>query len=57
MELVEKALAKETNDKIRVKFSNLVLAKEGLNSDDKEQATSNRSKLLENLEIMTLKVS
>ena len=34
VELVEKALAVETNDEIRGVF-NLVLAKEGLNSDDK----------------------
>ena len=34
--LVEKALAKETNDEIRGVF-NLVLAKEGLNSEDKQK--------------------
>ena len=44
VELVEKALAKETNDKIRGVF-NLVLAKEGLNSDDK-------NKRLESLKII-----
>ena len=36
VELVEKALAKETNDEIREVF-NLVLAKEELNSDDKQK--------------------
>ena len=36
VELVEKALAKETNDEIREVFF-LVLAKEGLKSDDKEK--------------------
>ena len=36
VELVEKALAKETNDEIRDVF-NLVLAKEELNSDDKQK--------------------
>ena len=44
VELVEKALAKETNDKIRGVF-NLVLAKEGLNSDEK-------NKRLESLKII-----
>ena len=36
VELVEKALSKETNDEIRAVF-NLVLAKEELNSDDKQK--------------------
>ena len=44
VELVEKALAVETNDEIRSVF-NLVLAKEGLNSDDK-------TKRLESLKII-----